>query len=240
MWGRADSSDDEDEELDSRSRLGRQRKHSESEDSYKPSNRGKRIVHNTRNRGKSKKNYCDPQENSDDSELNGIPKRTRAKTTQNNFSESDDEPLVNCVNTASSDSEDKQNYSLRSNISQDETSQSSSRPSRSKKKTYAETDSENEEAQLPQRSARAKRFNYRKMLEHSDDSEEDHHLRSRRGKRPHYNEDSEDSNGNPTTRNKRARHVDDNDSESDTNVISISSRGRIRKLTARAKAFLRD
>lgn len=256
-WPQPDTSDDDDRP--NTRTFGRHRKHSESEDSYKPNKRGKKIVHNTRNRGKQNKHYRDPQENSDDSERNEISKRTRAKTQTNNFSESDDEPLVNCINTSvtSSDSDEKQNYSLRSNISLDETSQSSSRPSRGQKKTYAESntdddddddeneegeeeDEDEEEAQLPQRSARAKRFNYRKLLEYSDESEEDHHLRSRRGKRPHYNEDSEDSNGNPTyTRSKRSRQQAE-DSESETNVISISSRGRIRKLTARAKAFLRD
>lgn len=222
------------------------KKESDSEDSYKPNSRGKKILRNTRNKGKPKKSYCGE---SDESE---VSKRTRAKTNQltDDYDDSDNEPLVNCRVSQEwnehSEAETTPPRALRSShISQDETSQSSSRPSRSQtKKNYEETEEDtDEETQLPQRSARAKRLNYRTMLEvsESEDESQEANLRTRRGKRPHYNEDSDNSGSNQThTRNKR-RHVnEDSDSNDTSNVISISSRGRIRKLTPRAKAFLRD
>lgn len=77
------------------------------------------------------------------------------------------------------------------------------------------------------------------MLEFSEDSDEENiNPRTRRGKRPHYNEDSDDETGR--RRNKRRHVTEDSNSNDATNIISISSRGRIRKLTPRAKAFLRD
>lgn len=266
---------------------------------------GKRIVKRNkgkrRRRKKKKKIYCG------ESDLSDISKRTRAKTNiiqqSESDSDSDNEPLVNCVNnrnatsnvnnedSKSSDSSEESSseeevlpqISSRLRSSHDETSQSSSRPTRqTKRPSYRnswqenvnesseevseeeeseeeatpqlrssvehpsstrsrqkrnQTSSESENSHLPQRSARAKRFNYRKMLEFSDESGEENNTRTRRGKRPHYNEDS-DSETNGRRRNKR-RNVNESDNET-PNVISISSRGRIRKLTARAKAFLRD
>lgn len=217
----------------------------DSEDSYKPNRRGKKIV--TRNKGKQKKHYRVYSEEEGDSD---ISKRTRAKTAAFNQldddSDSDNEPLVNCVNNwhgHHSESEDHISHRLRS--SHDETSQgSSSRPAQRTRKIFQETDEdeeESEEVQLPQRQARVKRFNYRTMLEFSEDSDEENiNPRTRKGKRPHYNEDTEDENN--SRRRPKRRHVnEDSDSNNDTtNIISISSRGRIRKLTPRAKAFLRD
>lgn len=271
-------------------------KNMESEDSYRPNNRGKKIV--TRNKGKQKKMFCG------ESDLSDISKRTRAKTNiadpSDSDSDSDNEPLVNCVTnlnntnesnlhndesdeveesdegqirtrlrsshdetsqcsssrptrktkkkysinwtltpTANTESSDEQ-ISTRLRSSHDETSQcSSSRPTRKSQQHYTSSETENNHQQ-PQRTARAKRFNYRKMLEFSEDSDEENiNPRTRKGKRPHYNEESEEESIG-VRRNKR-RHVnDDSDSNDNTNVISISSRGRIRKLTPRAKAFLRD
>lgn len=66
-----------------------------SDASNKPNHRGKKIV--TRNRGKQTKHYCGYSD--DDSD---ISKRTRAKTgtltPPDDESDSDNEPLVNCVN----------------------------------------------------------------------------------------------------------------------------------------------
>lgn len=262
------TSSDENDNSDKKVRFGvRGRKHSDSEDSYKPNNRGKKIVRQTRSKGKQKKTYL---ENSDESE---VGTRTRGKTNMNNnvsddYSESDDEPLVNCINTSTtrnwnegSDGSEEETP-LRNNsrtsrsiqTSHDESSQSGSvRRTRGKRQNYEETDVEEddseieEEEQLPQRAARLKRLNYRAMLQgdsgDSDDEDEDERagLRTRRGKRPHYNEESdEESNG--THRRHKRRHVNtgDSDSNEDEAGISISSRGRVRKLTARAKAYLRE
>lgn len=268
----------------------------DSGDSYKPNSRGKKIVKKIQ--VKRPKNFCS------ESDLNDISKRTRAKTNITNpsdsESDSDNEPLVNCVNSwtnnlssnanadDSDDSSSEEVVNPRLRSSHDETSQcSSSRPTRQVKRNYSNnsfpqenrdeseessdeqvpsrlrashdeasqcsssrqtrksrksyTSSESENAHLPQRSARVKRFNYRKMLEFSEDSDEENiNPRTRKGKRPHYNEDSNEDENNASRRNKR-RHVnDDSDSNDTTNIISISSRGRIRKLTPRAKAFLRD
>lgn len=71
--------------------------------------------------------------------------------------------------------------------------------------------------------------------------EETSNTRTRRGKRPHYNEDSEESNGMHTRRKRRNVTVNnESDSNEADNSISISSRGRIRKLTAKVKAYLRE
>lgn len=162
----------------------------------------------------------------------------------------------------------KRNLSSRSwqhNISSEDEQPSHSRtksattpnPLRSIRKKRPQTSSESENQNLAPRSSRAKQINYRKMLEFSDDSNaEETSPRStlRRGKRPiHYNEDSdndnnsESNNGRHMRKRRHVSHNENDDSDNDrsnqtstSNVISISSRGRIRKLTARAKAFLRD
>lgn len=288
---------------------------SDSEDSYRPNSRGKKIVRNTRSRGKQKKskknNYCSDSESDNEVEdqeeeqENEIRTRTSRAKPNNGGDEydSDDEPLINCRsatavesdgpswNCASSASGEvalrhvqvktskfaSPARSLRSShVSQDESSQgSSARPTRSTKKNYEETDGsdveeqddeeeeeeeavvdeeeeDDEEVELPQRSARAKRMNYRAMLVLSEsdgeegggggDDEPSSSVRTRRGKRPRYNEDSEDSAVAANTRGTKRRAVNDDSDNSTTNepAISISSRGRVRRLTARARALLRE
>lgn len=279
---------------------------SDSEDSYRPNSRGKKIVRNTRSRGKQKKtknNYCSDSEsdNEVEEEENEIRTRTtsRAKPNGEDEYDSDDEPLINCRsaavesdgpswNCASSASGEvalrhvqvktskftSPARSLRSShVSQDESSQgSSARPTRSTKKNYEESDGsddeeqdeeedavvdeeeeDDEEVELPQRSARAKRMNYRSMLVLTesegegggggrDGGEPSSSVRTRRGKRPRYNEDSEDSAVAANTRGTKRRAVNDDSDNSTANepAISISSRGRVRRLTARARALLRE
>lgn len=68
----------------------------------------------------------------------------------------------------------------------------------------------------------------------------------RTGKRPHYNEESDESNTMPV-RNRRkikrryyAEESDESPEPENVPRISISSRGRVRKMTERARAFLLD
>ncbi|KAK0089616.1 hypothetical protein PV325_006326 [Microctonus aethiopoides] len=63
----------------------------------------------------------------------------------------------------------------------------------------------------------------------------------RGGKRPRYNEDSDDSTVLPTRNRrkvKRRYYAEDSEDSAPEPGISISSRGRVRKLTPRARAFL--
>lgn len=181
-------SSDEEEGIGFRSH----RKNSDSEESYRPNSRGKKIVRQTRNKGKKKKSFSGEMDRSDESD---ISKRTRAKTNlshrlSDDYDDSDDEPLVNCrteaatswnENTDVSEEETvlrNSSRSLRSSHpSLDESSQGSSTRKRRAvtRKNYEETEEESEDegAQLPQRSARAKRLNYRAMLALSGDSEDE-------------------------------------------------------------------
>ncbi|GLV31866.1 BRWD3 [Carabus blaptoides fortunei] len=307
--GGSSSSESEPAVNASQNSRNKRKPNSDSEDSYRPNSRGKKIVRNTRSRVTQKKTYCSDSESDNDEEENEIRTRTRAKSNGEEEYDSDDEPLINCRsatvesdgpswNCASSASEVGLRHvqvkttskftsparSLRSShVSQDESSQgSAARPIRSTKKNYEESDGseeedeeeddavvdededdavvdeeedDDEEEELPQRSARAKRTNYRAMMDLSEsdggggggrdgsgrDGEPSSSVRTRRGKRPRYNEDSEDSAVAANTRGTKRRAVND-DSDNSTNepAISISSRGRVRRLTARARALLRE
>lgn len=71
---------------------------------------------------------------------------------------------------------------------------------------------------------------------------------SRNMKRPHYNEDSENEDGGIGRRSKR-RHVspqiqenDENDSSDNEEeaLVSVSSRGRLRKISAKARGLFKE
>lgn len=101
-------------------------------------------------------------------------------------------------------------------------------------------DSDSQDIGSPVKSTRSQT---RSQMSQDSDSQDGTQSSRRRGKRPHYNEDSEDSNGDPV-RNRRSvkrRYYAEESDESvpeNRNGITISSRGRVRKMTARARAYL--
>ncbi|XP_012278096.1 PH-interacting protein isoform X2 [Orussus abietinus] len=84
--------------------------------------------------------------------------------------------------------------------------------------------------------------NYRKTRVSRDSDSQDVAQHTRRsGKRPRYNEESDDSNAAPPRNRrsiKRRYYAEESDESLPEPGISISSRGRVRKMTARARAFL--
>lgn len=284
---------------------GAKRKPSESEESYRPGNRGtKKVVRNTRNKGRKTRNYCtdddeedgggngdeynSEEDNSDNVSFNrnGVrelrtPKTVVSpskRTTILSDYDSDDEPLINTVSSAASASKsigqrggvesgcsssarsrNSPNMNYTRNIttsSQDESTHDSAAPANNRAKLSARlftlNASDDEEDELPQRSVRAKRLNYRSMLQISGSDDDEYNPsqaeRSTRRtvKRPRYNESSDEdfdapgSNTRPRRSAPRVSINDDSDSNAEPPPISISSRGRVRKLTARARALLRD
>ncbi|XP_044016177.1 bromodomain and WD repeat-containing protein 3 isoform X2 [Aphidius gifuensis] len=100
-------------------------------------------------------------------------------------------------------------------------------------------DSNSNDSMLNDRMRRSQNQN-RVVYGDSDASEEIQHSR-RNCKRPRYNEESEDSENAPVRNRrqvKRRYYAEESDESIPEPGISISSRGRVRKLTPRARAFL--
>lgn len=73
--------------------------------------------------------------------------------------------------------------------------------------------------------------------ENSSDSGEVNKMSRRQCKRPRYFEDTDSDNSK--SRVSRQRNGDNSEEDSDGCLVTVSSRGRVRKLTARARALLR-
>ncbi|EGI63952.1 PH-interacting protein [Acromyrmex echinatior] len=110
------------------------------------------------------------------------------------------------------------------------------------RKTNSQDSEDSDYSDKKYRSSRSSRRKPRSSMESEDTRQ--HYGSSRRSsarKRPYYNEDSDDSTMMPVRNRrkiKRRSYAEDSDESMPEPGISISSRGRIRKMTPRARAYL--
>lgn len=139
-------------------------------------------------------------------------------------SSSDDEPLLPNLKNArhKSDSEESYKPSMRKRAKNYRQAEEDS--------TSSEDDSDNQPLSVHTTARTTKRLRSKVLRDSSSSSEVNNKMRTRQVKRPKYYEDSDSEGGGRLTRNS---------DDSNECLTSVSSRGRIRKITARARALFR-
>ncbi|XP_015116795.1 bromodomain and WD repeat-containing protein 3 [Diachasma alloeum] len=227
---------------------------SDSGDSYKPSGRGKQS---RKNRAKNSKNprtvnrpkpkYVPQDDDEEDEEEDDDDEEEHMLEPENSEEEESEEEVIQRNTTRSRKMPPIQQRVPRSVSDEDESDEGSSGSTGygAQREDTLETpqESNSNDSELTNNRLRNHRPQKKIHTGLSDDSEPDEvisHTR-RTVKRPRYNEESDDS-GTAPVRNrrkiKRRYYNEESDESTPEPGVSISSRGRVRKLTPRARAFL--
>ncbi|KAG7201707.1 hypothetical protein KM043_004433 [Ampulex compressa] len=220
---------------------------SDSGDVYTPTGRGKQT---RKNRAKNSKNnrqikpkpktFVAPDD--DDDEEEEEDEDEEQFVAHESTEEESEEEVIHKSSTRSrklvplEEHDDHLKYTTKNGRNNNTESQSEEEQSQNEVNNQEETDSDDSDKVFkPSRSQRRMRTS--RHLQNRGGI-----LHSRRsGKRPRYNEESDESNTAPIRNRrkiKRRYYAEESDESIPEPGISISSRGRVRKMTARARAFL--
>ncbi|XP_015599493.1 PH-interacting protein isoform X2 [Cephus cinctus] len=216
---------------------------SDSGDSYKPGGRGKQTRKNRAKNSKvSKQNklkaksfvVADDEEDEDEEDQFLEPETTdesEEEVVQRNSTRSRKlAPVQESVPETKDESEEE-----RSNNAQSDSDEEDEAPQQPSNASDSDSDEDSDKGFERTRSQRKAR-----MSRDSNSPEATQHSR-RTGKRPRYNEESDESGTMPVRNRRRVKrryYAEESDESLHEPGISISSRGRVRKMTARARAFL--
>ncbi|XP_020710625.2 PH-interacting protein isoform X2 [Athalia rosae] len=238
---------------------------SDSGDSYKPGGRGKQTRKNRAKNGKSSRQnkpkpkpfvvaddeedddeenqFFEPGSTEDESEAEEVVKRSSKRQLRKipPAQESSRQQLKNNVAQDDDDEDEEESDDEKSKAEEsddDSDRKEIRRPSVAQRLGIVE-ESDSEDSDTPFKSSRTKR---NERVSRDSDSQDAIPQSRRSVKRPRYNVDSDESNSVPVRNRRKIKrryyNEDSDESVPAEPAISISSRGRVRKMTARARAFL--